>query len=128
MIDGTRCVMMLDDATSPRETIHMLLRPTGLAIRRAADTSEALDLLSGESVDLVLVDLHQSGPHGVDLVRAIRETPRGRIVPVLVLTADWRGRFQEDLTMAGATAVLQKPSPPLVIRNQVLELLGMPVF
>lgn len=80
-------ILIVDDALSCREPIAAGLRLSGYKTLSAGNGQEALDLLAGAPVDLVLLDVAMPVMDGVTALRRIRENPRNANLPVIMLTA-----------------------------------------
>jgi signal transduction histidine kinase/CheY-like chemotaxis protein len=115
-------VLVVEDNDVNRMIAREVLQSLGLQVLEAADGGEALEQLSRQSVDVVLMDCQMPVMDGYAATRKIREResrlglPR---TPVLALTAD---AFEEDAARsrdAGMDAHLSKP----YTRDQLQELL-----
>ncbi|WP_225028433.1 hybrid sensor histidine kinase/response regulator [Xinfangfangia pollutisoli] len=84
-----RTVLIVDDIATNRLVAAMHLRPTHARVIEADSGAQALEVLTREQVDLILLDLNMPGMDGVETVAAIRAL-RGRNarVPVVAMTAD----------------------------------------
>jgi diguanylate cyclase (GGDEF)-like protein len=107
-------ILIIEDSESQRAQILSALSPTGMFERtlEAADGFEGLKLLLRERVDVVLCDLEMPGLDGEKLLRVKEQSPGGRNIPFIFLTAsqnfDRRARLLED----GACDALTKPFHP----------------
>jgi DNA-binding NtrC family response regulator len=107
-----RCVLVIDDAEAVRTALDVLLSLHGARVLTAADPGQALALLRGEEVDLVVQDMNfrrqaTSGEEGIALFHQIRrELPT---VPVILLTAWTHLDTAVELVKAGAADYLAKP-------------------
>jgi CheY-like chemotaxis protein len=77
----------VDDDADIRQCYRFVLEPR-FTVLEAEHGREALDVLAGEEVALLVVDVHMPVMNGVELIRAIRDDPRLRAVPVIVQTSD----------------------------------------
>ena len=77
-------VLLVDDEKNVHEVFEDAMEP-GVRVVHASDGMEALKLLEGEEVDLVVTDLTMPNLDGMALLREVRE--RGVTVPALVLSA-----------------------------------------
>ncbi|MFP4978716.1 response regulator transcription factor [Paenibacillus sp. CN-4] len=109
-------VLIVDDEQDIRDIIKVYLRNENMRTLEARDGLEALDVLSKETVDLVILDVMMPRMDGIMTCMRIRETSE---VQVLMLSAK-----QEDidkitgLTM-GADDYLGKPFNPLELVARV---------
>jgi PAS domain S-box-containing protein len=99
-----------DNALNSELIAHLLIR-RGHAVRTARDGHEALTLLTAETFDLLLVDLHMPGLDGFQVVRTLREleglTPSR--IPVVALTARARAEDRARCLAAGMDDFVAKP-------------------
>jgi two-component system response regulator PilR (NtrC family) len=78
-------VMIVDDEEVLRDVLEVVLRREGFDVVLAASGEEALNLLDGEEVDLVILDVMLPGISGIDTLRAVRIS--NPTLPVVVITA-----------------------------------------
>jgi DNA-binding response OmpR family regulator len=100
-----KTVLVVDDDPAIRLLCRVNLELEGHRILEAATVGQARSVLAREPVDVVLLDLHLGGEHGIDVLQEVRrERPE---VSVALLTGSPRER-QQDLE-ATADAVISKP-------------------
>lgn len=80
-------VLVVDDDPDIRDCYRMILAPR-FRVLEAQDGREALQVLAAEPVALALVDVHMPVMNGVELIRAMRDAPELRDLPVIVQTSD----------------------------------------
>jgi CheY-like chemotaxis protein len=80
-------VLVVDDDPDIRLCYRMILEPR-FRVLEAQDGRDALAVLSNETVALALVDVHMPVMNGVELIRAMRDDPKLRDLPVIVQTSD----------------------------------------
>ena len=78
-------VMIVDDEEVLRDVLEVVLRREGFEVVLAASGEEALSLLDGDEIDLVILDVMLPGISGIDTLRAIRIS--NPMLPVVVITA-----------------------------------------
>jgi DNA-binding response OmpR family regulator len=79
-------VLVVDDDRLLREQTARAMREAGHEVLTASNGVEALSLVLGESVDLVLTDVNMPTMDGWQLLRLIRARPKLAQVPVIFLT------------------------------------------
>lgn len=102
-------VLVVEDETPLRATIVRSLRFEGYDAEGAKDGREALALVAERSPDVVVTDIRMPGMSGVELVAALREDPRTRLVPVIMLTAVPDRPTQRQAMELGADDYITKP-------------------
>ena len=97
-----------------------MLRNLGCKVQNATNGLLALEVLGGESFDLVLMDLQMPVMAGQDASREIRrrEAGRGR-VPVIALTASALPGDFENCLQAGMDDLLTKPYTQAQLRTVI---------
>ena len=84
-VQPKRTALVVDDEANLRKVLSAMLRRDGFDVLTASDGAEALELLSKQSVDVVLSDIRMPNLDGMSLLkRAMVEYPD---IPVVILTA-----------------------------------------
>jgi PAS domain S-box-containing protein len=117
-------LLVVDAAEANRYTTARWLRGAGFEVLEAGTGEEALQLASGNNIDLVVLEVRLPDQSGFDVVRSIKQTPRLSHVPVVHLSAsftssEWRTHGLE----AGADAFLVQPVQPGELLATVRSLL-----
>ncbi|MDR2338798.1 MAG: response regulator [Deltaproteobacteria bacterium] len=104
-----KSVLVVDDYQAVRKTIKELFASMGLLVTEAVNGVEALDQLTKVSVDLVISDLVMAEMDGFELTEALRNNPKYRSIPVVILSthADYKYIFRA--LRLGADDYLIKP-------------------
>lgn len=103
-----------------------------LALNSVPDGAEALDYLAGEGAfadrarhplpNLVLLDINMPKKNGLEVLQWIRQQPRFKSLPVLMLTSSTRSEDMEKARQLGANDYILKPSDPLKLVEFVQSL------
>jgi CheY-like chemotaxis protein len=80
-------ILIVDDDADGREALAGYLTKAGHAVRRAAGGREALQAMSMEVPELILLDVRMPGMDGIAVLHVLRSYRRWATVPVAVLTA-----------------------------------------
>ncbi len=109
--DGRRVVLVVDDEPEIRQLLQMTLEGVGFAVETAADGAEGIAKAEALLPDLVILDAMLPKVHGFEACRRLRSGPRTRQVPVIMMTAIYRGwRFAQDARETyGAEDYIEKP-------------------
>jgi two-component system response regulator MprA len=100
-------ILVVDDDRAVRESLRRSLSFNGYSVALAQDGVEALDLISNDRPDAVVLDVMMPRLDGLEVCRQLRST--GDDLPILVLTA--RDSVSERVAGldAGADDYLPKP-------------------
>jgi two-component system phosphate regulon response regulator PhoB len=115
-------VLIVDDESAIRDMIQFALRRAGMDVNGAADAREALNRISENKPDIILMDWMMPGVSGIELTRRLRREPLTADIPIIMLTA----KVTEDDKVAGLEAgtddYVIKPSSPreLIARIQAV--------
>ncbi|HUH06260.1 MAG TPA: response regulator [Egibacteraceae bacterium] len=114
-------VLVVDDEPSVRVVVRASLSGVGIAVVEASDGPSALDALSREEVDLVLLDLMMPELDGFDVLDRIRAEPEFAHIPVIILTAKTGEDPHVAAFRAGADGYLTKPFDVEALVSQVQD-------
>lgn len=118
-------ILVVDDSKSSRQVNVALLRDLfgeQIDCLEAASGEEALTVLAGRKVDLVLLDLTMPGISGYDVLAELRQ--RHVAVPVVVVSADIQKLAKERVAALGAIGFIEKPVRAAALRA-IFTSLGM---
>jgi CheY-like chemotaxis protein len=121
LLDAT--LLVVDDEPDSREMIAALLEHRGAVIVRCDSAAAALDLLSRQTVDLLIADIAMPHMDGYELMRRARTS--GFQVPGIAVTAFARSDDRRLAFDAGYTSYLVKPVDGVQLARTVDELLQM---
>lgn len=113
IVDDDPDILML--ARLGIETVHQ-----DINVRTACSGSDALNLISEQQPDIVVLDLMMPDMDGTETLHRIRELPCGHDVPVVFLTAKGPAH-QSWLEQSDCVAVLSKPFSPLAFGDRLKQ-------
>jgi two-component system chemotaxis response regulator CheY len=121
-------ILVVDDAEDCITTMDLALQtlPGGVVIRPARSAEAALIELAdleGVTFSAVITDVHLPEMTGLELVARIRENPRFRSLPVVVVSADADPTTPARALGLGANAFFAKPFSPSAMRKKLEELM-----
>lgn len=99
-------VLVVDDEPQIRRVLRTTLTSQGYAVIEARSGDEALEVIRGEQVDLILLDLNMPGRSGIEVCREIRASGD---VPIIMLTVRNTERDKVQALDAGADDYVVKP-------------------
>jgi CheY-like chemotaxis protein/CHASE3 domain sensor protein len=112
-LEGRRVLLAEDDVRNIFALTSML-EPLGIQITVARNGREALEMLdkrqsTDQPIDLVLMDVMMPEMDGLEAMRAIRQKPEWKKLPIIALTAKAMPSDQQQCLAAGASDYLAKP-------------------
>jgi two-component system response regulator MprA len=105
--DEGRLVLVVEDDRAVRESLERALLAAGHRVRTAVDGADALDVVSAQRPDVLVVDVVMPKVDGLELCRRLRQ--QGDRTPILLLTARREVRDRVAGLDAGADDYLVKP-------------------
>ena len=118
-------ILIVDDIPTNRILLRVRLAAAYYDVIQAANGAEALDMLTQQAPDLVLLSARLGDCDSLDLCRSITRTvqPHGVQVPVLILTAQTDRRLRLDGLAAGAEDVLAFPLDDMLLQARLRSLM-----
>jgi two-component system CheB/CheR fusion protein len=107
-LQGLR-LLIVDDDSESAGALAALLELEGASVTAVRGGDDALALLEGVSVDLLLCDVGMPGMDGFDLMSRVRAHPRLSRLPAIALTGYMSASGDPRARAAGFDAYLSKP-------------------
>lgn len=105
-------ILAVDDSPSMRKMVSFTLTGAGYQVVEAVDGIDAFEKAQEQTFDLVLTDQNMPRLDGLGLTRKLREHPKFKTVPILMLTTESSDLMKQAGRAAGATGWLVKPFDP----------------
>jgi len=102
-------ILVIDDDLVTRMTLKKVLSATGYQVKEATNGQEGFDQFRQTAPDLILMDALMPIMNGYDAIKAIRNYPNGKNVPIIMLTAADDEHSIDQAFHAGATDFTTKP-------------------
>ena len=83
---SSKRVLVVDDSITVREVQRQLLTNHGYAVEVAVDGMDGWNALRNGEFDLVISDVDMPRMNGIDLVRSIKQDPRLKSIPVMIVS------------------------------------------
>lgn len=116
-------IFVVDDEPDVIELLRTILEAEGFEVEATTDGRSALPRIVDRPPDLLLLDLMMPDMDGFELLKLVRQDPRGRDVRVLILSARTAPQDQLESLQLGANAYVFKPFSPRDLVRQVRSLL-----
>jgi len=102
-----------------REMVAYTLTEAGFDVLQAEDGEDALEVLGGNEVDVVVTDVNMPKMDGITLVRKLQKKPEFKSTPILILTTESGDDLKQRGRDAGATGWIVKPFDPAKLTSVV---------
>ena len=114
-------ILVVDDDRVFRLSTAALLKGEGYRVTAAADAEEAVERLSRDRFDLIVLDLRMPGLDGIGLAEVLRT--RGEGAPILMISGFGTVDAAVRALHGGVDDFLTKPVEPEVLIGRVADLL-----
>jgi two-component system chemotaxis response regulator CheY len=114
-----------------RAFIRRVVQLSGLEVTsyfHAGEGGEALRLLAGEKVDVILTDINMPGMDGGQFVAHLQADRRLQTIPVVVVSTDATAGRMEQMLALGARGYVTKPFSPEILRQELDRVLEASVL
>ncbi len=106
-------VLVVDDDRTTRFLLRrVLVAELGCIVNEASDGVEALDLLAATRYQLVILDVQMPLMDGLETLRALRDAPDFKLLPVVMLTAERNEAIVQQIIGLGVLDYMTKPLVP----------------
>ncbi len=121
-------ILITDDDPTLRAIASELLAADGHRLLEAADGDEALQILEGEAVDLLVLDMLMPNKDGLETILELRR----RKTPIRILAISSGGSMDLDSLLRtamvfGADRLMSKPLRISTFASTVAEMLAQPL-
>ena len=118
-------VLIADDNPQILELLEAYLEPLGVEVRLAADGETTLAAIERDEPDLVLLDIMMPRRSGFEVCRILKDDPRYRDIPIIMITALNEAGDMERARECGADDFLTKPVNKIELIARVQNLLKL---
>ena len=124
MTDSSAALLVVDDNEDNRYTLTRRLNREGYKnLTTAKNGREALECLTAQSFDLVLLDVMMPDMNGYEVLAHVKANPSLRDVPIIMISALDEIESVIRCIELGAEDYLNKPFNPTLLRARVGALL-----
>lgn len=117
-------ILIVEDDEKNLYLARFILEEEGYEVIEARDGLEALDKVSKETPDLILMDMQLPKLDGYEATRRIKADERLAKIPVIALTAYAMKGDREKTLEAGCSGYIEKPIDPETIIAQIKQVIG----
>jgi CheY-like chemotaxis protein len=110
-------ILIVDDDTDALVVLAKALSRVGCVLTETTSSKEALDLVTKQKFDLLIVDLSMPEPDGFEMLQYLRS--RVPQLKIIVISGFLQGRLLPVAKLFGAVAALEKPINSALLINTV---------
>ena len=121
-------ILVVDDISQNNDLLEAYLTPQGYEIVKAVSGEEALEKLADNQIDLILLDVMMPGMDGFEVTRRIRQDPKTRLMPIILVTALKETEDRIKGIKAGCDDYISKPFDKMELLARVQSLLKVKAY
>lgn len=122
--NAQQTILMVDDARFFRELMTDLLKEREAKVLTADSATEAMRLLHGNAVDLLIVDINLPDKNGLELIREIRSDEKFADLAILCISGVYRKDDDaREAIRCGADDFISKSFKPHELNERIDKLL-----
>lgn len=106
---GQTRVLLIDDSLSVRKFVGRMLERAGYAVDTAVDGEDGVKKASQTSYQVIITDLEMPKLNGYEVLQTLRQRPRTKTTPIMVMTTRAGEKHQQVAISLGASGYLTKP-------------------
>ena len=119
-----KTVMIIEDEEDAAELFAEMMRVSGYRVVKTSKSAPAIEMMTAEKPDVILLDIMMPEISGLDILRQMRRDPALANIPVVVVTAKGMPADIKNGMEAGASTYLTKPVGFLDLKEAVARALG----
>lgn len=104
-----KTILIVDDEPDVLEVVEMLLLSEKYRVLKARNGIEAIEVVSKETPDLVILDIMMPEMDGVEVCRRMRDMDNMRDKPIVMFSAKLSAIDKKESFDAGADGFITKP-------------------
>lgn len=104
-----RKLLIIDDDRAFVVLAAAILRDAGFMVLEAHDAMQGFMYAQQDPPAIILLDMQMPAGGGMNLLQKVRDVPRLRSIPIIVVTASTDEGLVETVRAKGAVDVLRKP-------------------
>ncbi|MCG3173414.1 MAG: Chaperone protein DnaJ [Myxococcota bacterium] len=122
----TKTILVVEDEKSVQKLLKDMLEEEGFTVLLEKDGKWGLSTFENRDVDLVIMDVLLPGQNGFQVVESIRQTSKGKTIPIMMISGVYRGpeHKREALEDWGCVAYVHKPFKSEDVLAPLRELFG----
>lgn len=108
----SKTVLVVDDSASVRQVVGIALRGAGYNVITANDGADALRVMDGQRIHLIISDVNMPNMDGITFIGEVKKLAAYKFTPIIMLTTESQDEKKQQARAAGAKAWVTKPFQP----------------
>lgn len=100
-------ILIIDDDQAILDALELMLTDAGFDTQTVSSGEKVIDMIQTYIPNIILLDVLISGTDGRDIVKKLKDTPKIKDIPVIMLSA--HPNIEKTVEEAGADDFLSKP-------------------
>jgi two-component system, chemotaxis family, chemotaxis protein CheY len=121
-----KTILLVDDSPAMRQLLRFAVKRLGLRCLEAGNGEEAIAALGANAIDMVVCDINMPVMDGFTFLRILREHPKWKALPIVMVTTEGDTVDRERAMKLGANAYLTKPIQAPSVVDAVRKHLELP--
>lgn len=120
-------ILIVDDSMPMRTVLKKSLSAAGYGGSRILEASngiEALTVLAGDWVDLIMTDYNMPEMNGLSFLKQVKTEALFKEIPVIVISTEGNESRIKEFKEAGAAGYITKPFTPENLRDLIVSIIG----
>ena len=114
-------ILVVEDQEDNRQILRDLLSNAGYDMVEAEDGQQALEAVTRQRPDLILMDIQLPIMDGYEATRRIKADPALKTIPIIVVTSYALSGDEDKARAAGCDAYVTKPYSPRALLAKIRE-------
>jgi CheY-like chemotaxis protein len=120
-------ILCIEDEADHRLMVLTILTAMGFTTAQARNGGDGVAMAKEIRPDLILLDLYMPKMDGFSVMKSLKEDPRTRSIPVIVVSAWLSGDHRQRALEAGAVDIVGKPYDPEALASLIQKCLAIPL-
>jgi CheY-like chemotaxis protein len=120
-------ILCIEDEADHRLMVLTILTAMGFTTAQARNGGDGVAMAKEIRPDLILLDLYMPKMDGFSVMKSLKEDPRTRSIPVIVVSAWLSGDHRQRAVEAGAIDIVGKPYDPEALASLIQKCLAIPL-
>ncbi len=108
-VGGPTRILLIDDSLSVRKFVSRMLERAGYTVDTAVDGEDGVKKATQISYHVIITDLEMPKLNGYEVLQTLRQRPKTKATPIMVMTTRAGEKHQQAAMSLGASGYLTKP-------------------